>query len=151
MEILKGQMLEIDNLIVFRGKVKANELENIGKEMESRIDALGARRIGNPITATYSVEGDTMDVELLLPIDKKMEDIGGFIYKEKIKIVNALVGRHRGNPNGLQNTCNELNQYIVENKLMPITVAYNVTKKIDPVNIINTEIDVYVGISLNIL
>ena len=51
----------------------------------------------------------------------------------------------------LQNTCNELNQYIVQNKLMPITVGYNVTKKIDPVNIIKTEIDVYVGISPNIL
>lgn len=33
----------------------------------------------------------------------------------------------------------------------PITVGYNVTKKMDMLNPENTEIDVYVGISPNIL
>ena len=65
--------------------------------------------------------------------------------------MNAVVASYRGNPMGLQNACNELNQYIMENKLQPITVGYNVTKKVDPLNIDNTEIDVYVGISPNIL
>ena len=45
----------------------------------------------------------------------------------------------------------QLNQYIMEHKLQPITVGYNVTKKTDMLNPENTEIDVYVGISPNIL
>ncbi len=39
----------------------------------------------------------------------------------------------------------------MEHKLQPITIGYNVTKKIDMSNSENTEIDVYVGISPNIL
>ena len=39
----------------------------------------------------------------------------------------------------------------MEHNLQPITVGYNVTKKMDMLNPENTEIDVYVGISPNIL
>lgn len=52
---------------------------------------------------------------------------------------------------GLQDACNQLNQYIMERRLQPITVGYNVTKKTDMLSPENTEIDVYVGISPNIL
>ncbi len=40
---------------------------------------------------------------------------------------------------------------MIVHKLQPITVGYNVTKKADKLNPENTEIDVYVGISPNIL
>ena len=39
----------------------------------------------------------------------------------------------------------------MEHKLSPVTVGYNVTKNINPVNMEETEIDVYVGISANVL
>lgn len=92
-----------------------------------------------------------MDIEILLPINKKVEDSVQYTYKEKLKIVNAIVAKHRGNAAELQNTCNELNQYIVEHQLIPITAGYNVTRKVNPANPQDTEIDVYVGISPNIL
>lgn len=150
-EILKNQLLEIENILSFRGKVSITDMEQLGKEMEKKVNEFGAKRIGNPITATYGVEGNLMDIEILLPIDRKIENSDKYIYKEKIKIVNALVGKHHGNPAELQNTCNELNQYIMENRLTPITVGYNVIRKVNPANIQDTEIDVYVGISPNIL
>jgi DNA gyrase inhibitor GyrI len=62
-------------------------------------------------------------------------------------VVVALVGH----PMRLQDACNQLNQYIMERRLQPITVGYNVTKKTDMLSPENTEIDVYVGISPNIL
>ena len=62
-----------------------------------------------------------------------------------------MVAAYKGHPIGLQEACNHLNKYIVENKLQPITVGYNVTKKMDMLSLQNTEIDVYVGISPNIL
>lgn len=150
-EILSGQMLEIDNLFSYRGKIKSAELEEIGKKMEEKVNLAGAKRIGMPITVTYGVENDTMEIEILLPIDRKISSTIEFCYKEKIKIVNALVAKHKGNPMKFQNTCNELNQYIAENKHVPITAGYNVTKKTNPIDIEDTEIDVYVGISPNIL
>ena len=151
MEIKTGQTLELDNVLSFRGKLTQGEVQQIGKDMESKIIAANARLVGNPIMATYAIEGEKMDMELICPIDKKIESIEGYVYKEKIKIVNAAKMSYKGNPNGLQEACNELNKYIMENKLQPITVGYNVTKKIDILDINNAEIDVYVGINPNIL
>ncbi len=127
------------------------EVEKIGKELEEIITKSGAKKVGNPISVTYGVEGEMMDMEILIPIDKKIENIEHYFFKEKIKIVNALLVKHKGNPMMLQNTFNEVNHYIVENNLTPITPGYNVTKTIDPINMENTEIYVYIGISPNIL
>lgn len=151
LEINENQELDVVNVLSYRGKVRQAELENIGKEMENYIQAAGANRVENPITATYAVEGDTIDVELLMPIDKSIDLTDKFVFKKRIKIVNAVVATYKGHPMGLQDACNQLNQYIMERKLQPITVGYNVTKKMDILNPENTEIDVYVGISPNIL
>lgn len=150
-ELLEEQTLELNNLLSFRGCVTQAEMEGIGKEMESFIEQEGACRAGNPVTATYGINGDKIEIELLMPIDRKIESSDKYLYKEKLKIVNAVVAKYIGHPAGLQGACNELNQYIVKQKLVPVTVGYNVTKKVDAVNLENTEIDVYVGISLNIL
>lgn len=151
LEIKVGEKLEVDSLISFHGKINQNELDEIGRNMEKRIQDAGAKKIGNPITAIYSVEGSLMDLELLIPVDKVMEDTEGYKFKEKLNIVNAAKLSYKGHPNGLQNACNELNQYIVNNKLHPITVGYNITRHAELANPDNTEIDVYVGISPNIL
>ena len=151
LEIKENQELNVTNLLSYRGKLKQTELENIGKEMVSYIQSAGAKRVGNPITATYELEGDEIDIELLMPIDKSIESIDKFDSKNQIKIVNAVVASYIGHPMGVQDACNQLNQYIMERRLQPITVGYNVTKKTDMLNPENTEIDVYVGISPNIL
>lgn len=151
LEIKENQELQVVNLLSYRGKVRQVEIENIGKEMENYIQKVGAKRVGNPITATYAVEGDMIDIELLMPIDKSIDSTDKFVFKNQIKIVNAVIAVYKGHPMGLQDACNQLNQYIMEHKLQPITVGYNVTKKTDMLNPENTEIDVYVGISPNIL
>lgn len=151
LEIKKNQELRVANVLSYRGKVSQSELENIGKEMEDYIQNVGAKRVGNPVTATYAIEGDTIDVELLMPIDTSIKSTDKFVFKNQIKIVNALVASYKGHPMGLQEACKQLNQYIMEHNLQPITAGYNVTKKTDMLNPENTEVDVYVGISPNTL
>ena len=63
LEIKENQELHVDNLLSYRGKVKQTEIELVGKEMEDYIQNVGANRIGNPITVTYAVEGDMIDIE----------------------------------------------------------------------------------------
>ena len=53
LEIKENQELQVVNLLSYRAKVRQAELENIGKEMEHYIQNAGAKRVGNPITATY--------------------------------------------------------------------------------------------------
>ena len=151
LEIKENQELQVANLLSYRGKVRQAEIENIGQEMESYIQNAGAKRVWDPITATYAIEGDTIDIELLMQIDMSIDSTDKFVFKSQIKIINAVVAAYKGHPIGLQDACNQLNQYIMEHKLQPITVGYNVTKKTDILNLENTEIDVYVGISPNIL
>ena len=151
LEIKENQELNIVNVLSYRGEIKQAEIENVGKEMENYIQDAGVKRVGNPITATYALDGDSLDIELLMPIDKGIDSSDKFVFKNQIKIVNAVVACHKGHPKGLQETCNQLNQYIAEHKLQPITVGYNVTKKTDLLNPEKTEIDVYVGINPNIL
>ena len=115
----------------------------IWKRMERYIHSSCAKKSGTPITATYGVEGNTIDMELLMPIDRSIASTDRFVFKNQIKIVNAVVACYKGHPMGLQEACNQLNQYIVEHKLQPITVGYNVTKKTDILNPENTEIDVW--------
>lgn len=151
LEIKENQELIVTNLLSYRGKVSQTELEYVRKEMESYVQNAVAKRIGNLISATYALEGDVIDVELLMPIDRSIESTDKFVFKNQIKIANAVVAVYKGHPIGLKEACNQLNQYIMEHKLHPITVGYNITKKTDMLNPDNTEIDVYVGINPNIL
>jgi len=150
-EIKENQELVLRKVISFRGKFEQTELEKVGKEMESYIKNVGAKKLGNPVTATYAVNGRLMDVEIIIPIDMKIKSSEKYTYREQLKIINAVEMLYKGHPIGLEDACNQLNQYIIEHNLHPITVGYNVTKNVDIMNLENTEIDVYVGINPNIV
>ena len=150
-EIKTGEELTLDNVLSYRGKLAQSDMDKVIMDMDAILNTKGVKRCGYPIMATYGVEEATLDVELIVPIDGRIENAGEYVFKEKIKIVNAAKLIYRGHPNGLQDACNELNKYIIEKNLQPITVGYNVTRKVDMLNIDDTEIDVYVGISPNIL
>ena len=149
--IIENQMLEVDNLISFRGQLKQCQLDNIADEMKKYIAFYGARPTGKPITATYSVDNGIMDMEILLPLDKEVPTSQKFIFKEKLKIVNEIKISHFGEISSLQLTCNGLNKYIITHKLTPITVGYNVIRNVENDLNNNPIIDIYVGISPNIL
>lgn len=149
-EIKTEQKLELKNVLSFRGKIKQSELEAVGKDLEQEAVSVGAKVIGNPVTATYAVEQDEIDIELLLPVDKEITPHENYVFKKEIRIVNAAMAAYKGNLTGLQGACNELNQYMLEHKMQPITVGYNVTKYCDSMNPDNTEVEIYVGVSPNI-
>lgn len=150
-EILENQKLEMEHLLSFRGKVTNSELESIGRDMESAIKEAGAQKTGYPVTATYGIDGEKLDVELLVPIDRSISDTQKYHYKKQLKIVNAVVAKHIGNPAYLQQTCKELNQYIVDNGLTPITVGYSVPQQVDATEMEKCIVNMYVGISPNVV
>lgn len=150
-EIKEKQELNVTNLLSFRGKVSQVELESISKDMQDAIEKLGAKPVGSAITATFAIENGTIDMEMLVPIDKSVESVGKYEYKERLHIVNAVKASYKGHPMGLQDVINQLNQYMIDSRLQPITVGYNVTKKMDMLTPENTEVEVYVGINPNVL
>jgi len=73
----------------------------------------------------------------------------------ELNVANLLSYRGKVKQAELENAGKEMADYIqnagTKRVGNPITVGYNVTKKMDMLNPENTEIDVYVGISPNIL
>lgn len=154
-EILKNQKFEINNVLSYREKMLEHKINQRAIMMKNFIKNEGSKCMGSPITATFGINVDNgnriIDVEILIPVDRKIDHGEEYVLKEQFKLENALMIRHIGNPMLIQESFNELNQYIMDNHLVPITVGYNVTVNSDAGDIENTEIDIYVGISPNVL
>lgn len=151
------QILEMRNVLSYRAKMTQQELQAKSQEIEKLLQNSGAQRSAPAVTTTYSVEqgagGTVMDIEFLVPLDREITAPNGYVWKPHFLLTNALRIRHIGNPATLQNSINELNAYITERRLVPITTGYNVTVKEakTPQELDNMEIDIYVGISPNLL
>ena len=157
MSISEHQTLEMHNVLSYRAKLTQQELQAKSLEIEQLLKDAGAKRAAPTATTTFSIEqgadGPVMDVEILIPLDREIAIPAGYAWKQHFLLSNALRIRHVGNPATLQNTIDELNAYIAEHKLTPITTSYNVTVKEakTPSEIDDMEVDIYVGISPNIL
>ena len=102
------------------------------------------------ITTTRAVEEvdneQILDVEMLLPISCCIPVENPYIYKEKIKITNALYAKVE-QVEKINEAMNEVNQYIISNGLQPLTSAYIVqTKEGDKLMS-----EIYIGLNPNIL
>lgn len=159
MYISEKETLTIEKSISFRGRISQLELKGIGQQIESILQDTLSNRVGRPVTATFSIENDIekgqiMDMELLVPVDKDLSTLNmpkGFCFKKDFYLTNAVKLHHVGHPAKLQESINELNNYISEHRMVPITAGYNVTlnEPKTPLELETAEVDVYVGISLN--
>ena len=157
MEIKEQQVLEMKNLLSFRGKVTQQAFAAKSQEIEQILKAAGAEKAAPAVTTTFAVEqgpmGPVMDVEILLPLDKEIQAPAGFTFKPHFLLTNAVMVRHVGHPSRMQESVNALNAYITEHQLVPITSGYNVTVKEakTPLELDMMEVNIYVGVSPNLL
>ena len=157
MGVSEHQTLEMTNVLSYRAKMTQQELQAKSQQIEQLLVQSGTKKSAPVVTTTFSVEqganGPLMDVEILLPLDREIALPTGYTWKPHFLLTNALMIRHIGNPATLQSTINELNAYITEHQLVPISSGYNVTVKEakTPLEIENMEVDIYVGISPNML
>lgn len=47
--------------------------------MENKFMQMGAKRVANPITATYGVDGNEVDMEILIPINHEIGNAGQYV------------------------------------------------------------------------
>ena len=87
--------------------------------------------------------------EEMMKIGQVFKRPNEYTFKPIIKIVNALCIRHKEHPDGLQDTINRLNVYILEHKKQVITATYNVTVRdaMSQEELNDIIIDIYVGCS----
>jgi effector-binding domain-containing protein len=155
--IKDNQLLEMTNVLFYRAKMTQQEINISISNIEPVLKENGANKNGYVTTSIFSIEiidgRQVMDIEILVPIDKEIAAPSGYVFKKHFKLSNAVKIRHEGNPAFLQNSGATLMKYISDNGLTPITSGYNVTVK-EPssqMDIENMIVDIYVGVSSNIL
>ena len=151
-----GQELYLNNLLSFRKQLTQAEVQKEIADIESFIKENGLTIVGPKISTTYSVTQamtPTIDIEILIPVDKKITETDRYKLKKEFKLTNCLKTSHKGNPMTFQNTIMELQKYIEENKLIPISTLYTVTIKDAKTQeeLDNFHSDAYISISPNVL
>ena len=144
-EIIEHQLLDVRNMLTFRGMIDKDDIESIKKEMDNMITASGAKRVSSFITATYAIFRNKYEVEIFAAVDRNISSTIRFKIKDRLMIINAIVAKHKGNKDKLDDTIFELENYIAERNYVPTSVAYHVESDD------GLETDIYMGISPNIV
>ncbi|MDR0906632.1 MAG: AraC family transcriptional regulator [Oscillospiraceae bacterium] len=155
--IKENQEFRLTNLLSFRGKMSAAELQEISHRINTFIELGGYKKTGPTVSCTFSVEPQgseqLIDMEILVPLDREFTPPEGCTRKPEFLLTNAVTIRHIGNPAGLQETAEQLVAYIQSRELTPVTAGYNVAVQDakTPLEIDNMIVDIYLGINPNIL
>ena len=153
MHIETNQILNMENLISFKKRLRASELQEHVERLLAYAESYGAKKLGGGVSATYEVNGDVMDIEMYFPIDKAIPSNDVFVFKPLLRLENCVKSNYKGHPQFVENTMKALNDFIVTNQFVPISVGFTVTVKdiIDPKDIELFEVDIYVSISPNVI
>jgi hypothetical protein len=125
------------------------------ERIEQFVESGGYKKTGAKVSATFAIEYENgvqiLDVELLIPLDKPFTPPCGCVCKPEFKLTNAVSLRCTGGPIKIQEAGVKLHEFIVENKMTPITCGYNVIVQEAKADVENLIVDIFVGISPNIL
>ena len=145
LNIENGKNITLTNLVSFRKKMPQEEInieiEKLGNFLESK----GINRNGPMITRTLGIEiidnKYNVDMELMIPVDKKTELPQDYEMKDVFQLTDAVYVRHQGNLSNLQDTYNQAIAYMQSNNRI-VKSAYNFYIN-DNDNMDNMIIDVY--------
>ena len=109
-----GKELKMENILSLRKKMTQEEMQKEMVKIGQFFEANGIKKSGYITTTTYSryIQDGTLDMEILVPMDKLVDLPSEYRLKSVFKLVNAVYARHEGNPANLQNVYNEMLAYI---------------------------------------
>ena len=153
MKIETQQQLDVRNLISFRKSVRATEIQGHIERLIAYTESQGAKKVDGGISATYAVDGDKMDIEIYMPIDKEISSTHEFIYKPRLYLENCIKTTHKGNPQLLDGTIQKMNEHIALNRLTPISAGFNVTVSeiSNPKELDLFEATIYISLNPNVV
>jgi effector-binding domain-containing protein len=156
MQIELNRSIKFENVISFRKKMKHTSVNTEVAKFIHFLKESDARKNGPMMSANFGIETlngeQILDMEFLVPVDKKIDLPKEYKFKSLFHIVNAVYTRHIGNPLALENVYTELSNFLKQNEIHQITVAYNVnvndemvSEEVEPI------IDIYIGANPSIL
>lgn len=156
-EIYTNCEYKMDNVLSLRKKMTQPEIQQALMEMGNTIKSLGASKAGLLVTSTFGMEQTAnvpmLDMEILVPLDKEVTAYEPYTFKKLFHLKYAVHARHEGNPQLLQNTLNQMMEYIKSNKFTQITSVYSVNiKELQPGDSLDSMVtDLYIGVSPSVV
>ena len=138
--VAEHQTLKAERILLHQADVSDDFVPQMLKYIKKNISVLGFQICGDIVVA----KRDKL-LEFLIPVDREFDSNEHYSFKERIKLVNAARLRHYGSFSKIQSSLDELNKYITEKKLTPITAPYIVERDIS-----DNAYDIYIGISENV-
>lgn len=149
-----GKSLKVENVISMRKKMMPNQVQSELMKLMELMKDHGVEPKGPMISTTYSIEEQgeeqILDMEFILPIDRKIDISNEYQFKPLFHLVNAVYKQHVGNPEALQDTYDELLNFMLEHQLQQITSGYNVNAN-DVFLGKEPKIEVYIGVNPSII
>ncbi len=156
-QIENEKSFKAENVLSLRKKITKSQANDEMNKIARYLGENNLKQTGPIITATFAIDPGLseplMDMEILVPVDRKINSSTAYKFKDKFHLQHAIHAKHIGTPATLHKTYNALFSYIKENNLQQITTAYNVyIKNIEsklPED--NLNIDVYIGVNPSVL
>lgn len=134
-------MLSYDYVLSYQTKVDDKMIPNMLSSIRKNISVIDLEICGNIILTKRN--GTT---EFLIPVDRRFEGSQHYVFKPGFKLVNAVRQRYYGSFDNIDTGLKELNSYISEHSLTPITLPYIMEIDSD-----NGVYDIFIGMSENVL
>ena len=151
-DIIENKGFEIKNLFCFEGFLTDKEFQEKIIEMNKEM-----QKNNSEITDHFVFSMDEYHIEdgiekikfgIYFPVNKKFQAPEDYGFKECLKVENAVMLRHTGNPNVINNRIDEIMMYIQEKGYHRNTPIYIVTVK-DVKSTLDIEdmiTEIYVGV-----
>ena len=138
---VEHQMLSHEYVLSYQTKVDDKMIPNMLSSIRKNISVIDLEICGSIILNKRN--GTT---EFLIPVDRKFEGNQHYVFKPGFKLVNAVRQRYYGSFDNIDTGLKELNSYISEHSLTPITLPYIMEIDSD-----NGVYDIFIGMSENVL
>ncbi len=155
MTIKTGQELHLKNLLSIRKRMTQMEIPIELQKVKIFLEKNDVN-VKDILSTTFSAQPDEsgimkMDTEILVVLDKEIENIEPFSLKEEIHIVNALCLEHEGASSDIPSLYNEINTYLLQHALQAITTAYTLSVDAFTSTPEKVKVKIFVGLNPNII
>lgn len=151
MRFIIQQWFEKKNLLSYKTRVEKEKLPDLINYILNNLDSIKLSVVGDVI---FSVEEEVdeptisiINVELLIPIDRKFKSSSRYVFKPIFRLENAVLAKYCGHFCNLSDAHKEITDYLQYNKLQPITKIYHVLRNFQEDTGV---IDMFVGVNGNL-
>lgn len=123
------EKLIIENVLYGRVKGNIDEIKSFHKRLVKIINDNGAKNINGSIKRIiYSDiinDEHIVDLEIWVPLNKKIESTDEFSFLDKFELYNFILVEYKGSPEKSGDVSKQIQEYIEKEGLTPLPPAYN--------------------------